>query len=173
MIKAYIKYWKKAGDLKSYSNRSDYWWVFLTNSIIFAILSILNFMVTIPKAGKIMSQSATLSQKEIIQQVTDLYAKPTGGALVIIIVTALMGLAILVPNISLTARRLRDARFPWWIALVFGVAAIYGLVTMCIHQDLLAKMGYFVGFINFIIYILCLFPTKYGIDEEDDSRTYE
>ena len=66
MIKAYIKYWKKAGDLKSYSNRSDYWWVFLTNSIIFAILSILNFMVTIPKAGKIMSQSATLSQKEII-----------------------------------------------------------------------------------------------------------
>ncbi|MDM5143754.1 hypothetical protein ICE98_00825 [Lactococcus lactis] len=23
MIKAYIKYWKKAGDLKSYSNRSD------------------------------------------------------------------------------------------------------------------------------------------------------
>ena len=165
MIKAYIKYWKKAGDLKSYSNRSDYWWVFLTNSIIFAILSILNFMVTIPKAGKIMSQSATLSQKEIIQQVTDLYAKPTGGALVIIIVTALIGLAILVPNISLTARRLRDARFPWWIALVFGVAAI--------HQDLLAKMGYFVGFINFIIYILCLFPTKYGIDEEDDSRTYE
>lgn len=124
MIKAYIKYWKKAGDLKSYSNRSDYWWVFLTNSIIFAILSILNFMVTIPKAGKIMSQSATLSQKEIIQQVTDLYTNPTGGALVIVIVTALIGLAILVPNISLTARRLRDARFPWWIALVFGVAAI-------------------------------------------------
>ncbi|MFG7388418.1 DUF805 domain-containing protein [Lactococcus lactis] len=130
---------EKAGDLKSYSNRSDYWWVFLTNSIIFAILSILNFMVTIPKAGKIMSQSATLSQKEIIQQVTDLYANPTGGALVIVIVTALIGLAILVPNISLTARRLRDARFPWWIALVFGVAAIYGLVTMFIHQDLLAK----------------------------------
>ncbi|MGO2352977.1 MAG: DUF805 domain-containing protein, partial [Lactococcus cremoris] len=31
MIKAYIKYWKKAGDFKTYSSRSDYWWVFLAN----------------------------------------------------------------------------------------------------------------------------------------------
>jgi uncharacterized membrane protein YhaH (DUF805 family) len=173
MIKAYIKYWKKAGDFKSYSSRSDYWWVFLVNSIIFAIMNLLNFMLTIPKASKILSQSATLSQKEIIQQVADLYAQPTGGALVIVIITALIGLAVLVPNISLTARRLRDARFPWWIALIFAIVAIYGLLTMFIHQGFLAKIDYIFGFINFIIYILCLFPAKYRVDEEDDSRIYE
>ncbi|KZK07686.1 Transporter [Lactococcus cremoris] len=173
MIKAYIKYWKKAGDFKTYSSRSDYWWVFLTNFIIFAILSFFNFMIMIPKAVKIMNQAGDSSQTEIIRQVTDLYAKPTGGVLMIIVITAIFGLAILIPNISLTARRLRDARLPWWISLIFGLSAIHGLLTLFIHQGILIQLGFIFNLISFIVYILCLFPSKYGVDEEDDSRTYE
>lgn len=173
MIKAYIRYWKKAGDFKTYSSRSDYWWVFLTNFIIFAILSFFNFMIMIPKAVKIMNQAGDSSQTEIIRQVTDLYAKPTGGALMIIVITAIFGLAILIPNISLTARRLRDARLPWWISLIFGLSAIHGLLTLFIHQGILIQLGFIFNLISFIVYILCLFPSKYGVDEEDDSRTYE
>ena len=173
MIKAYIKYWKKAGDFHTYSSRSDYWWVFLTNFIIFAIMSFLNFMVLIPKAAKVLSQSNELSQKEIIQRVTDISLKPTGGALVIIMITALIGLAILIPNVSLTARRLRDAKLPWWFTFAFALSAIHGLLTMFIHQGPLVKIGIIFNLISFIIYILCLFPSKYGEDEEDDSRTYE
>ncbi|KEY61351.1 DUF805 domain-containing protein [Lactococcus cremoris] len=173
MIKAYIKYWKKAGDFKTYSSRSDYWWVFLANFIIFAILSFFNVMIMIPRAAKIMNQAGDSSQTEIIRQVTDLYTNPTGGALVIIIITAIAGLAILIPSVSLTARRLRDARLPWWISLIFGLAAIYGLLTMFIHQEMLQQLGFIFNLITFIVYILCLFPTKYGVEEEDDSRSYE
>lgn len=173
MIKAYIKYWKKAGDFKTYSSRSDYWWVFLTNFIIFAILSFFNFMIMIPKAVKVMNQAGDASQTEIIRQVTDLYANPTGGALMIIVITAIFGLAILIPNISLTARRLRDARLPWWISLIFALSAIHGLLTLFIHQGFLIQLGFIFNLISFIVYILCLFPSKYGADEEDDSRTYE
>lgn len=173
MIKAYIKFWKKAGDFKSYSSRSDYWWVFLTNFIIYLILSILSLIVMLPKIAEVLSHQEGSSQQELTKQITRLSTNPSGAVLVITIISVLIGLAILVPSISLTARRLRDARFPWWIAIVFGVTSVCGILSLFIHNGILQSLSFLFIIIRLVIYIFCLIPTRYGKDEEDDSRTYE
>ena len=38
MIKAYIDFWKRAFDFRGRSTRSDYWWFFLANIIVYGIL---------------------------------------------------------------------------------------------------------------------------------------
>lgn len=173
MIKAYKKYLKKAGDFQSYSSRSDYWWVFLANFIIFAILGLVNLIIMLPKIAQILGNSDESSQAVLTQKITDLSTHPTGSLLVMIIVIALVALAILVPTFSLTARRLRDARLPWWIAIIFAISSIQGVINLFVHKGLVDNLGIPFLIVNIVIYILCIFPTRYGDDEEDDSRTYE
>lgn len=173
MIQAYKKYWKKAGDYKTYASRSDYWWVFLVNVIIFAVLNMIHFFMMIPQAAKILNQASTLSQAELQKRILDLSFNPTGSTLIIVILIALVGLIILLPNISLTARRLLDAGLPRWFALLFGVSALYGIVVRFIQIDFLSNYGLLFNLITLVVYVLCLFPSKYGKDEADDSRLYE
>ena len=98
MIQAYKKYWKKAGDYKTYASRSDYWWVFLVNVIIFAVLNMIHFFMMIPQAAKILNQASTLSQAELQKRILDLSFNPTGSTLIIVILIALVGLIILLPK---------------------------------------------------------------------------
>lgn len=173
MIKAYFKYWKKTGDFKSFSSRSDYWWVFLVNFIIFTLISIIHFFTLIPQAAKILNEAGSSAQAELMQKIVDLSTKPTGSAFVVVVVTFLAGAIILIPNMSLTARRLRDAGFPWWFSLIFGLAAFQELVAIFWNTGNFARLGLIANLINLVVYILCLFPAKYGEDEADDSRQYE
>lgn len=173
MIKAYIKYWKKWRNFQDYSSRSDYWWVFLVNVIIFAVLNGINFFSMIPQAVKILDQSSKLSQSQISQKIIDLSLHPTGLALLMLIITSIFGFVTLLPNVALTARRLRDGGFPWWISILFGLAAVEGLLVSFIQNDIFGNFGIIFTLINLITYIMCLFSAKYRDDEEDDSRTYE
>ncbi|AYG00561.1 DUF805 domain-containing protein [Lactococcus allomyrinae] len=173
MIKAYIKYWKKSFDFQSYSSRSDYWWVFLVNAIIFAILNGIRFFTMIPQVSEVLGKSSSLSQNEMGQKVLDLSLKPTGSLLAVSVIIAIVGLIVLIPNTSLTARRLSDAGMPWWIAIIFGLSAFIVVINSFIHNSFLGNLGLLFNIITLITYILCIFPTKYKEDEEDDSRIYE
>ena len=49
MIKAYIDFWKRAFDFRGRSTRSDYWWFFLANIIVYGILVVVFVFVPLDR----------------------------------------------------------------------------------------------------------------------------
>ncbi len=173
MFKAYAKYWRKATQLSGYSSRSDYWWVFLVNSLIFLIVRIVEGVVSVSATSQLLSKGSTLSKDQLTAKVQEMTQHPTGIMLVVSIIVVLISLAILLPNISLTSRRLRDAAFPTWIAFIFGAGELYSLAGGIFGALNFAFVGFILLAIELVTYILCIFPSKYRDEEDDDSRNYD
>ncbi|PCR99024.1 DUF805 domain-containing protein [Lactococcus fujiensis] len=173
MIKAYKKYWKKALKFEGFSSRSDYWWVFLVNSIIYMLISFLSFLSMMPAMVKIMTNSTGLSQPELVAKAQELATNPSGFTMLILALSIVFGLAILIPNVSLIYRRLNDAGMPTFVAYIFGLAAFYGIFSRFITAKEFTFVATAAAFITYAVYILCLFPTKYRDEEDDDSRNYD
>ncbi|CAM3151227.1 DUF805 domain-containing protein [Lactococcus hircilactis] len=173
MIKAYQKYWKKALKFNGYSSRKDYWWVFLVNTIIFAILSFIRTLITLPMVAKIIESSKNLSREETVEKTQALSLHPTGAILAMVILSAILGAVILIPNTTLVARRLKDAALPNVLAYLFAIAAFYGIISPFIGEKGLGVVSTVASILTLLIYILCLFPSKYRDDEDDDSRNYD
>jgi uncharacterized membrane protein YhaH (DUF805 family) len=175
MFKAYGKYWRKFNQWQGYSSRSDFWWVFLINSIIFAILSVFKLAVQLPEITSVIAVAKKTNNTETIRKASaSILQHPTTGMLVVEIVTAVIGLAILWPNMTLMARRLRDARFPWWLAIIYGVAALHGIVSIFLGATgiALTLLAVVLGIFTLVMLIFCMIAARYGDDEDDDSHDY-
>ena len=100
MINAYKNFFKGYAELTGRSTRSDFWWVWLGNLILSIPFWIIYFYpVYLSTAMDSVSDSAS----EAAFMVFGLFA----------IIYAVFYLAILVPTIALSVRRLRDAGFHW------------------------------------------------------------
>ena len=96
MINAYKNFFKGYVDFAGRSTRSDYWWIWLGNMIIY-----IPFFFAYGNAiSNPRNESALIA---------------LGGTAIIYMV---IGLALLLPGLALTVRRLRDAGFHW-VALFF------------------------------------------------------
>ena len=91
MINAYKNFFKNYAEFTGRSTRSDYWWIWLAN----IILSIPFYMAY----GAAMANPDSEAAFMIFGLVAIIYV--------------VFYLAILVPTIALTVRRLRDAGFHW------------------------------------------------------------
>ena len=108
MINAYKNFFKGYVDFAGRSTRSDYWWVWLGNIILY-----IPFFLTYGNA-------LANSRKE--------------GALItlgfIAIIYFIFGLALLLPSLALMVRRLRDAGFHW--ALIFILFIPLGSIVLLV-----------------------------------------
>ena len=95
MINAYKNFFKGYVDFTGRSTRSEYWWIWLTNMIL-----LVPFYSAYFKALANPRNEAALMA--------------LGG---IAIIYMIFGLALILPMLALTVRRLRDAGFHW--ALIF------------------------------------------------------
>ena len=102
MINAYKNFFKNYAEFTGRSTRSDYWWVWLGNFILSIPFWIIYFYTVFLS---IMMVSIDDSVSEATFMVLDL--------VVIIYIYAIFYLAILVPTLALSVRRLRDAGFHW------------------------------------------------------------
>ena len=91
MIQAYKNFFKGYADFTGRSTRSDFWWVWLMNSILFLPLYIFYF------------QMALKDSRE-----TD----PILGV-AIISIYMILGIVFFTPSLAVKVRRLRDAGFHW------------------------------------------------------------
>ena len=91
MIQAYKNFFKGYADFTGRSTRSDFWWVWLMNSILFLPLYIFYF------------QMALKDSRE-----TD----PILGV-AIISVYMILAIVLFTPSLAVKVRRLRDAGFHW------------------------------------------------------------
>ena len=108
MINAYKNFFKGYVDFAGRSTRSDYWWIWLGNMIIY-----IPFFFAYGNAiSNPRNESALIA---------------LGGTAIIYMV---IGLALLLPGLALTVRRLRDAGFHWALIFVAFIPVVGGIALM-------------------------------------------
>jgi len=112
---AVSRFFSKYATFSGRASRSEYWWVVLFIALVNLVFSIL-FAVL---GGKYTPDSDGMIHIE-------------GVAVVIVVIWGLFGLAILIPHIALTVRRLHDANFAGWFYLftVFGLGLVTFILTL-------------------------------------------
>ena len=116
MINAYKNFFKNYAEFTGRSTRPDFWWVWLGNFI----LSIPFWIIYIYVYFSIVMDSVSDSASEAAFMFFGL----------IVIIYAVFYLAILVPTLALSVRRLRDAGFHW--AFIFLRFAPMGGIALLI-----------------------------------------
>ena len=100
MINAYKNFFKNYAEFTGRSTRPDFWWVWLGNFILSIPFWIIYFYV--------------LYFSTVMVSVSDSACEAAFMVLgLVVIIYAVFYLAILVPTIALSVRRLRDAGFHW------------------------------------------------------------
>lgn len=117
MINAYKNFFKNYAEFTGRSTRPDYWWVWLGNLILSIPFWIIYFYTVFLSA---VMDSVSDSASEATFMVFGLVA----------IIYAIFYLAILVPTLALSVRRLRDAGFHW--AFIFLRFAPMGGIALLI-----------------------------------------
>ena len=117
MINAYKSFFKGYVDFTGRSTRSEYWWIWLTNMILLVPFYSAYFKVLANPGNE-----------------TALMA--LGG---IAIIYMIFGIALFLPGLALTVRRLRDAGFHWALIFVIfipmvGPLALLALLAMPTKQ---------------------------------------
>ena len=109
MIQAYKNFFKGYADFTGRSTRSDFWWVWLMNNILFLPLYIFYF------------QMALKDSRE-----TD----PILGV-AIISIYMILGIVFFTPSLAVKVRRLRDAGLHWaFIFLYFVPMGVFALLVL-------------------------------------------
>lgn len=112
MLRTYKKFWRHYFDFKGRSRRSDYWWVFLINIIIYLVLTTI-FLLS---SGLSVALNADV----------DNFSALTWIVLVLLI---LWGLASIIPMSALAMRRIRDTGLSPFLWLIFPASIILGEFT--------------------------------------------
>ena len=99
MIKAYKNFFKGYADFTGRATRSDFWWVWLLNSILFLPLYIFWFQIALNDTEE-----------------TD----PILGV-AIISVYMILAIVLFTPSLAVKVRRLRDAGFHWAFIFLYFV----------------------------------------------------
>ena len=117
MIDAYKNFFKNYAEFTGRSTRPDYWWVWLGNLILSIPFWIIYFY--------------TVFLSTVMDSVSDSASEATFMVFgLVAIIYAIFYLAILVPTLALSVRRLRDAGFHW--AFIFLRFAPMGGIALLI-----------------------------------------
>ena len=108
MINAYKSFFKGYVDFTGRSTRSEYWWIWLTNMILLVPFYSAYFNVIFSEG----SEGAFLA---------------FGGLAIIYMI---FGLALILPMLALTVRRLRDAGFHWALIFVGCIPMVGGIALL-------------------------------------------
>lgn len=119
MINAYKNFFKNFAEFTGRSTRPDFWWVWLGNLILSIPFWIIYFY--------------TVFHSTVMDSVSDSASEATFMVFgLVAIIYAVFYLAILVPTIALSVRRLRDAGFHW--AFIFlRFAPMGGIALLILH----------------------------------------
>ena len=108
MINAYKNFFKGYVDFTGRSTRSEYWWIWLGNMILY-----IPFFFTYGNAiANPRNESALVA---------------LGG---IAIIYMIFGIALFLPGLALTVRRLRDAGFHWALIFIIFIPMVGPLVLL-------------------------------------------
>lgn len=132
MFEYYADFWKNYVNFTGTASRSQYWYAYLWNAIIIALL------VAAMIGGAFVTGAFSESAIPI-------------PSIIAIVVLGLFLIALMIPNLSITIRRLRDGGFHW--AFIFF---------------------YFIPYVgSFVVFIFMLMPTKVVVRQTEVIKLYE
>ena len=108
MINAYKNFFKGYVDFTGRSKRSEYWWIWLTNMILLVPFYSAYFKVL----ANPRNEAALMA---------------LGG---IAIIYMIFGIALFLPELALTVRRLRDAGFHWALIFIIFIPMVGSLALL-------------------------------------------
>ena len=108
MINAYKNFFKGYVDFTGRSTRSEYWWIWLTNILLLIPLYSAYFNAIFSEG----SEGAFLALSGLA------------------IIYMIFGLALILPMLALTVRRLRDAGFHWALIFIIFIPMVGPLVLL-------------------------------------------
>ena len=123
MKEATIRFFKKYVRFNGFSSRSEFWWPVLSLAIIQFVLFILAAI------GGAMTSADTGGGSAVA-------AIGTIFGLILYGLFILFGLAVIVPAIAITVRRLHDAGFSgWWYLLCFAPCGSIVVIIFCAMES--------------------------------------
>lgn len=122
LVEAVKRFFAKYATFSGRASRSEYWWLALAFVIVYAVLG-----------GILALVLATTGEPQPSGGV-----RGTGPEIVVLVIIGIFFLAIIIPSIAVTVRRLHDANFSGWLYLLHLVP--------------------YAG--SFVIFILTLLPSK-------------
>ena len=140
MIRAYKNFFKGYADFTGRSTRSDFWWVWLMNSILFLPLYIFWFQMALNDTEE-----------------TD----PILGVAILSLYIILF-MVLFIPRLALKVRRLRDAGLHWAF-IFFELIPLLAILSGFIFLPVLSLEGV-------ILLILLALPTKEVVATTDEIR---
>ncbi|MDR2976517.1 MAG: DUF805 domain-containing protein [Streptococcaceae bacterium] len=158
MIKAYINFWKLALKSEGRSSRSDYWWAFLVNSIIRAVIIFIDFIIIFGEFAKRITSDTTPAD---VQQITqEVLTHLPSSAMAVQIIGTVFSLLIMIPVTTLTARRLRDAGYS--PALAYPLPAIYLAIAVqqFVFIPILSNIMIIANVYAIVLLVLCAKKTS-------------
>jgi uncharacterized membrane protein YhaH (DUF805 family) len=108
------RFFKKYATFTGRASRSEYWWWTLISGVVSTVLNII--MTAAGAAGATVDANGN--------------TVPGPGAVIGIILLVAWGLAVLVPSLALTVRRLHDVNFSAWMIFIGLVPFIGGLALL-------------------------------------------
>jgi uncharacterized membrane protein YhaH (DUF805 family) len=110
-VKLWLKNWK---NFSGRASRSEYWWTALALGILWTIMGVIFAIVLVVTAAASNGSDAVIS----------------AALLIMMAVMAVVGLAQLVPSLSLGIRRLHDTSQSGWLCLINFVPYVGGIISI-------------------------------------------
>ncbi|MGT2461300.1 DUF805 domain-containing protein [Sinomonas atrocyanea] len=108
---------KKYATFTGRASRAEYWWWALVSVVVWTVLNIITTL------GSLSAPSSANGYT---------YTSPTPGPLAIVgsILMVVWGLAVIVPTLALTVRRLHDVNMSGWMVLLGLIPFVGGIVVL-------------------------------------------
>jgi len=120
---AVSRYFKKYATFSGRASRSEFWWVFLFNAIVGAVIWILS--LTLGVAGGQVDPATNV-------------LVPGPGFTIVMIIAALWGLGTIIPYLAVTWRRFHDTNKSgafWFLTFIPFVGSIIVLVLLALETN--------------------------------------
>ena len=108
------RFFKKYGTFSGRASRSEYWWWMLISGLVSIVLNVI--MLAGGAAGAKLGPNGT--------------SVPGPAYMVGLILAAVWFLAVIVPSLALTVRRLHDSNFSGWMYLIVLIPFIGGIILL-------------------------------------------
>jgi uncharacterized membrane protein YhaH (DUF805 family) len=119
-VEAYARFWRRFGVFSGRASRSEYWWSVLATAVVVAVLGVLlAVLLGVGRALRDPSPGAAIVLTSL------------GAVLAFVLV--LFFLAIIVPTIAISIRRLHDADLSGWFSLLTLIPSVGDLILVVLH----------------------------------------
>lgn len=170
-MKWYIKCLKQYADFNGRARRKEYWWFMLINSIIMMIL-VICWMIPMFKMAFNAESGSEYDEWDVVRT---MFTNP------FIYIYLVYYLAILVPTIAVTVRRLHDiGKSGFWVFLSIGGSILGSVANMYqTANPIVAMVLLFIALAITIVFLVWMFtnsdygPNQYGPNPKGEGNPTE